>query len=239
MRGTENQNAVGNLVLHLNGNVRQWILSGVGGAPNTRVRDEEFAARSVQGAEALGRLLRGTVDEALVIIRSLPQERLMERTTIQGHDVTVLEAIFHVVEHFSGHTSQIIFVTKMWTGEDLGFYSYLSKPQTHSGNHSVNAESILFALLLAPLMAQDSVRYELRFPNAAHHETEVRATFSGVRSRVLELVMSRSSPGRYALHEFAKNIYNVRATDGASKRLRVTPSRIPISGMWKLQARRW
>ncbi len=134
MRGGENQNAVGNLVLHLNGNVRQWILSGVRGQPNTRHRDEEFAARGGMGPQALGTLLRGTVDEALVIIRSLPPERLAERTTIQGHDVTVLEAIFHVVEHFSGHTSQIIFIAKMVTGEDLGFYSYLSKPQSHSGN---------------------------------------------------------------------------------------------------------
>lgn len=140
MRGTENQNAVGNLVLHLNGNVRQWILSGVGGLPNTRVRDEEFAARGgARGGvdtQALGRLLRGSVDEALEIIRPLPHERLAERTNIQGHDVTLLEAIFHVVEHFSGHTSQIIFVTKMLTGEDLGFYSYLSKPQSQKESHA-------------------------------------------------------------------------------------------------------
>ena len=133
MRGAENQNAVGNLVLHLNGNVRQWILTGIGGAPDARVRDEEFSARGGMESEALGRLLRGAVDEALVIIRSLPPERLTERTTIQGHDVTLLEAIFHVVEHFSGHTSQIIFVTKMLTGEDLGFYSYLSSSQPHAG----------------------------------------------------------------------------------------------------------
>jgi len=133
MRGTENQNAVGNLVLHLNGNVGQWILSGIGGAPNARVRDAEFSARGGMEPETLGRLLREAVDEALVIIRSLPHERLAERTTIQGHDVTLLEAIFHVVEHFSGHTSQIIFVTKMLTGEDLGFYSYLSSSQPHAG----------------------------------------------------------------------------------------------------------
>ena len=81
---------------------------------------------------------------------------------------------------------------------------------------------LLAALLLTPLLAQEPVRYELRFPNAAHHEAEVRATFSGVHGPVLEVVMSRSSPGRYALHEFAKNIYNVRATDGAGKRLPVT-----------------
>jgi uncharacterized damage-inducible protein DinB len=133
MRGAENQNAVGNLVLHLNGNLRQWILTGIGGAPDARVRDEEFSARGGMEPEALGRLLRGAVDEALVIIRSLPPERLTERTTIQGHDVTLLEAIFHVVEHFSGHTAQIIFVTKMLTGEDLGFYSYLSSSQPHAG----------------------------------------------------------------------------------------------------------
>src|SRR6478752_9421811 len=78
------------------------------------------------------------------------------------------------------------------------------------------------AVLLAPLAAQDAVEYELRFPNAAHHEAEVRATFRGVRGRLLEVVMSRSSPGRYALHEFAKNVYNVRATDGGGKSLQMT-----------------
>ena len=133
MRGTENQNAIGNLVLHLNGNVRQWILSGIGGAPDARIRDEEFAARGGMEPEALGRRLREAVDGAVAILRSLPHERLTERTTIQGYDVTVLKAILHVVEHFSGHTAQIIFITKMVTGEDLGFYSYLSKPQSHAG----------------------------------------------------------------------------------------------------------
>jgi len=132
MRGTENQNAVGNLVLHLTGNVRQWILSGVGGAPDARVRDEEFATRGGTEPAALARQLQEAVDAALVIFRSLPHERLAERTTIQGYDVTVLKAIFHVVEHFSGHTAQIIFITKMVTGEDLGFYSYLSKSQTRA-----------------------------------------------------------------------------------------------------------
>ena len=78
-----------------------------------------------------------------------------------------------------------------------------------------------FVWMLLPLAAQDAVRYELRFPNAVHHEAEVRATFTGVRGRVLEVVMSRSSPGRYALHEFAKNVYNFRAADASGKPLRV------------------
>jgi hypothetical protein len=135
MRGTENQNAVGNLVLHLNGNVRQWILSGVGGKADARIRDLEFSARGGMEPGELGRRLREAVDEAVSMIRALPHARLAERTTIQGHDVTVLKAIFHVVEHFSGHTSQIIFITNMFTGEDLGFYSYLSKPQPHANNN--------------------------------------------------------------------------------------------------------
>jgi uncharacterized damage-inducible protein DinB len=133
MRGGENQNAVGNLVLHLNGNVRQWILSGVGGADDARVRDLEFSARGGIEPGALGGLLREAVDGAVAVLRSLPHARLADRRTIQGHDVTVLKAILHVVEHFSAHTAQIIFITKMLTGEDLGFYSYLSKPQPHAG----------------------------------------------------------------------------------------------------------
>jgi predicted metalloprotease with PDZ domain len=80
---------------------------------------------------------------------------------------------------------------------------------------------LLLAAALSPLAAQSSVRYELRFPNAVHHEAQIRATFSGVRGGVLEVLMSRSSPGRYALHEFAKNVYAVRAADAADKPLQV------------------
>ncbi len=82
--------------------------------------------------------------------------------------------------------------------------------------------SLALPLLAQLQTAQEPVRYELRFPNATHHEAEIRATFSGVTAPVLEVVMSRSSPGRYALHEFAKNVYNFRATDGMGHALPVT-----------------
>ena len=122
-RGNPNENAVGNLVRHLAGNVRQWILCGVGGAEDHRDRDSEFDARS--GENVLERL-RPVVEEAVALIASLPHERLGERKTIQKHwNVTVLEAIYHVVEHFSMHTGQIIFATKLLTGSDPGFYGYL------------------------------------------------------------------------------------------------------------------
>ncbi|HJS73766.1 MAG TPA: PDZ domain-containing protein [Vicinamibacteria bacterium] len=88
-------------------------------------------------------------------------------------------------------------------------------------------------LLSAPLLAQEPVRYEIRFDNADHHEAEVTAEFRSVPEGVLELSMSRSSPGRYALHEFAKNLYNLRAEDGAGRALaieRKEPSRWDVSG---------
>jgi uncharacterized damage-inducible protein DinB len=129
-RGAENENAVGNLVLHLAGNVRQWILCGVGGQEDRRDRDSEFQARA--GENVLDRL-RPVVEEATAVIASLPHERLSERKTIQKHyEVTVLEAIYHVVEHFSMHTGQIIFATKLLTGTDLGFYSYLKSVRTEA-----------------------------------------------------------------------------------------------------------
>ena len=124
-RGHENENAIGNLVLHLNGNVRQWIISGVGGAPDTRTRDAEFAARGGIEIGELRERLESTVREAIAAIGKVTPERMTERVTIQKYDVTVMEAIFHVVEHFAQHTGQIIFVTKMLTGEDLGFYKHL------------------------------------------------------------------------------------------------------------------
>ena len=126
-RDSENENAVGNLLLHLEGNVRQWILSGIGAGPDERDRPSEFSARTGANASVLFAKLRGTVGEALALIRSLPHRRLAEEVAIQGYDTTVLSAIFHVVEHFSRHTYQIILLTKRFTGKDLGFYSYLDQ----------------------------------------------------------------------------------------------------------------
>jgi predicted metalloprotease with PDZ domain len=82
----------------------------------------------------------------------------------------------------------------------------------------------MIALLLAALVQQQApeVRYEISFPNAVHHEAQVTATFTAVPPGPLELRMSRSSPGRYALHEFAKNVYSVKAVDRAGMELTVT-----------------
>ncbi len=128
MRNTGNANSVGNLVLHLCGNVKQWIGYGVGGQPDHRDRDSEFAARGGLQPAELSQRLQTTISEATGIIRNLAPERLTERRTIQKYDATLMEAILHVVEHFSQHTGQIIFATKLLTGQDLGYYKHLSNP---------------------------------------------------------------------------------------------------------------
>ena len=91
----------------------------------------------------------------------------------------------------------------------------------------------ILLLLALPLAAQPSVRYELSFPNAVHHEAEVEAIFEDIPAQPLDVVMSRSSPGRYALHEFAKNVYNVRVSDGNGQELKaaqVDPSSWRVEG---------
>ncbi|MDE3165997.1 MAG: DUF1572 family protein [Acidobacteriota bacterium] len=131
-RGGDNENAVGNLVLHLCGNLRQWILSGVGGTPGARDRDAEFSARGGVSPAELSARLRQTANEALAVIASLAPEQLAAPLVIQGYRVSCLEAVYHVVEHFSMHTGQILFATKMLTGDDLGFYRHLTGNRPHS-----------------------------------------------------------------------------------------------------------
>ncbi|PWU07110.1 MAG: hypothetical protein C5B51_10775 [Terriglobia bacterium] len=130
-RGAENENAIGNLVLHLCGNVRQWIIASLADQPDLRQRDAEFAARGGASRRELQERLQATVKEAAAIISDLPAENLAARRVIQGYDGSVLEAIYHVVEHFSMHAGQIIFATKMMTGSDLGFYRHLQSGAAH------------------------------------------------------------------------------------------------------------
>jgi uncharacterized damage-inducible protein DinB len=134
-RNSENENAVGNLVLHLSGNIRQWIGSGVAGLPDHRERDAEFDARGGTSSQELADLLRSRVAEAVSITRAVPVARLTERITPQGHDVTVLEAIAHVVEHFAMHTGQVILLTKLHTGHDLAYYQHLRGSGRATGAH--------------------------------------------------------------------------------------------------------
>jgi len=113
------ENAVGNLVLHLCGNMRQWVMHGVGKAEDVRIRDAEFNADGELTGVGLIELFEKTVAEARGVIDSLPAERLVERITPQGRNVAVLEAIYQVVGHVQQHMGQIILLTKQMTRQDL------------------------------------------------------------------------------------------------------------------------
>jgi uncharacterized damage-inducible protein DinB len=130
-RASENENAAGNLVLHLAGNVRQWITSSLGENPAPRDRDSEFSAREGPNAEQLKATLRNTVEEAIEVIQNLDSARLTRTYKIQNYSVSGLEAVYHVVEHFSQHAGQIMFITKTATGKDLNFYAHLRTSAPH------------------------------------------------------------------------------------------------------------
>jgi uncharacterized damage-inducible protein DinB len=112
-RPNEHSNSVGNLVLHLAGNARQWIVSGVGGAPDRRQRDGEFAAREGGTAADLADHLERTLSEVDAVLATMRPGQLAEPRAIQGRETTVFNAIYHAVEHFSTHTGQIVLLGKM------------------------------------------------------------------------------------------------------------------------------
>ena len=121
-RANPQSNSIGNLILHLSGNVRQWIVSGLGGAADSRDRDAEFAHREVISREELITKLKQTLGDADAALAKFDAEKLLNRQNIQGCDVSALEAILHVVEHFSMHVGQILYITKQLTAHDLHFY---------------------------------------------------------------------------------------------------------------------
>ena len=120
-RPNEASNSVGNLALHLTGNVRQWIISGLGGAADVRQRDLEFSERGPLPQRVLVNRLRKTVVEACRVLRKLSPEDLVRVHSIQKYRATGLDAAFHVAEHFSHHAGQIILLTKLLTASDLKF----------------------------------------------------------------------------------------------------------------------
>lgn len=121
-RPNEASNSAGNLVLHLTGNIRQWIVHGIGGADDVRARAKEFAATGgISKQEALDRL-KEAVEDACNVIEQMDEESLSRKYTPQSYDVTGLEAVYHVVEHFGMHTGQIIWIAKVRSGKSMGFY---------------------------------------------------------------------------------------------------------------------
>jgi len=121
-RANPESNSIGNLLLHISGNARQWIVCGLGGATDRRQRQTEFDERNIIPRDELIARLRTTVADVDDILASFDRARLLDEYPIQGTEATALEAIFHVTEHFSMHVGQIIYITKHLTEHDLHFY---------------------------------------------------------------------------------------------------------------------
>lgn len=115
-------NSVANLLLHLRGNTTQWILHGLGGEPDRRERDAEFAVREGATGKVLCDALEATATQACAIVAAMTPDELLTERSIQGYDETGLSVVLHVLEHFSGHAGQIYAWTKQVTDEDLRFY---------------------------------------------------------------------------------------------------------------------
>jgi len=121
-RPNESSNSIGNLILHLNGNIRQWILTGLGGQEDHRRRQQEFDERTHFSKEQLWNTLNQTMQELIPVIDNVTPEDLVNKRAVQTFEESGITILIHVTEHFSYHTGQIAWITKMLTSEDLGFY---------------------------------------------------------------------------------------------------------------------
>ncbi|HEX9220401.1 MAG TPA: DUF1572 family protein [Gemmatimonadaceae bacterium] len=135
-RPNQDSNSVGNLLIHLTGNVTEWILGGVGGRSYKRYRAGEFAQRDGADASKLMDDLEAVLREADRVLAGLTEKDLERSVVIQERDTNVLGAIYHVVEHFAMHTGQIVFLTKLYAPGRIQFYEEaggVARPTWHRG----------------------------------------------------------------------------------------------------------
>ena len=121
-RPNESSNSIANLILHLSGNIRQYIISSLGENPDVRERDQEFSSRNNYSKEELLDILRNTCKEAEEVMENCSESEFLRMRTVQGFDLTGVGIMIHVIEHFSYHTGQIAFYTKELLDQDLAFY---------------------------------------------------------------------------------------------------------------------
>ncbi len=122
-RPNENSNSIGNLILHLCGNIRQYAISSLGYMPDGRIRELEFSTKEGYTKAELIEKLTQTVDDAVKTIGNSTESNLLQPRLVQGFNLTGIGIIIHVTEHYSYHTGQITYYTKMVKDRDLGFYA--------------------------------------------------------------------------------------------------------------------
>ena len=126
-RPNQASNSIGNLILHLNGNVRQWLVASFNRQEDLRNRPAEFAETGSFSVTELLEILGATIQEASDVLARLTEADLLSRYEIQGYHVSGVEAVYQVVEHFGLHYGQIAYIAKSLSGQDLGFYRELDK----------------------------------------------------------------------------------------------------------------
>ncbi|MFN5845096.1 MAG: DinB family protein, partial [Flavobacteriia bacterium] len=125
---------IGNMILHLCGNARQWILSGIGGRPDNRDRDQEFIIQSKIKKSELVFLLENLKVNLKQTIREMDPKTIDKKYLIQGFDVTGFSVLVHVIEHFSYHTGQITTLTKWLTNKQTDYYGNIDLNQLNKLN---------------------------------------------------------------------------------------------------------
>lgn len=125
-----NQNSVGTLIRHINGNLRQWAIAGILQTKDERIRDNEFDPRSQLDATHLLSSIQQTISEAINVIQQLDETRLCESRHIQQFPTTVMGALLHTVPHCIGHTHQIVQLTRMQLTNDYQFHWSPNDPRT-------------------------------------------------------------------------------------------------------------
>lgn len=131
-RPNESSNSIGNLILHLCGNISQYAISSLGEKKDKRERDKEFSTRGEQGKSELLNKLLHTVKAAKETMKSATIEQLLRQREVQGFQMSGIGVVMHVVEHYSYHTGQIAFWTKQLKNKDLGFYDGLDLNLTNT-----------------------------------------------------------------------------------------------------------
>jgi ribosomal protein S18 acetylase RimI-like enzyme/quercetin dioxygenase-like cupin family protein len=150
-------NSIGNLILHLCGNVRQWMVAGLGGAVDVRYRPAEFAERGPIPKDELLRKLEDVVGEAREVLSRLTARQLLEPRRIQGFDVTGLAAIFNSVSHFRGHAQEIVHMTRLRLGDTYRFAWTPTTPEQGAGVGD-NADKRRFPMKIIQAQSEAEIR---------------------------------------------------------------------------------
>lgn len=125
-RPNDNSNSIGNLILHLTGNVRQWIVAGLGKASDHRIRQAEFDERGPVPVQKMLEDLDAVMAEVSAVLDNLAPEALLQRHPVQVFEESGLSILVHVVEHFSYHTGQITYAVKAMKDVNMGYYSQVN-----------------------------------------------------------------------------------------------------------------